>query len=123
MQSDNPYNSKVNKYPTLTTDLILLLGNDYHKNYENNGVVKVLSGSLPSLPRNATDEQRRTRMRIDDSIIDRLAKADDRDEFLRLNAKKGGLTDEDLVQYKKVRQHVLHAPVLEFDCNTQARQV
>ena len=25
------YNSKVNKCPTLTTDLILLLGNDYHK--------------------------------------------------------------------------------------------
>lgn len=32
--------------------------------------------------------------------------------------KKGGLTDEDLVQYKKVRQYMLHAPVLEFDCHT-----
>ena len=32
--------------------------------------------------------------------------------------KKGGLTDEDLVQYKKVRQYTLRAPVLEFDCHT-----
>ena len=32
--------------------------------------------------------------------------------------KKGGLTDEDLVQYKKVRQYMLHAPVLKFDCHT-----
>ena len=72
----------MNKCPTLTTDLILLLGNDYHK--------KVLSGSLPPLPKDATDEQRNNRMCKDDSITDRLAKADDRDELLQLNAKRGG---------------------------------
>ena len=52
--------------------------------------MKVLSGSLPPLPKDATDEQRNNRMRKDDSITDRLAKADDRDELLWLNAKRGG---------------------------------
>lgn len=121
---ENPYQSKLCLYPHLIVDAALLLGNDYCKRIENNGAGTVLKGTLPRAPSKATEEEKANfkanRKRRNDSMLDKMAKANDLKEWLDKYGKNGiSAMPSDIVDaYWNARRYVLHAPVLEYDEET-----
>ncbi|KAL7528196.1 hypothetical protein ACHAXR_002318, partial [Thalassiosira sp. AJA248-18] len=122
LSGGNPFQSKLCRYPSLIPDAALLLGNDYCKMIGANGAVKVLLGSLPSLPNDATDAQKKNRKRRDDSMIDRLAAAEDKKCWLNSYGTQGKseMPQEVATVYWNARRYMLHAPVLQQDNATGA---
>ena len=110
MQSDNPYNSKLCKYPGIETHCALLLGNDYH-HISGNGEVTVLGTKEKSYAA--------TGARKENGMLDKLDGADDKLEWVRKFGQKGTkeLSPEVFNQYKDSYHYMLHSPTLGLDGN------
>jgi len=108
MQSDNPYNSKLCKYPGIETHCALLLGNDYH-HISGNGEVTVLGTKESSY--------NTTGARKDNGMLDKLDGADDKLEWVKKFGQKGTkkLSPEVFNRYKDSYKYMLHSPTLGLD--------
>mmetsp|Transcript_22307 Transcript_22307/g.36684 ORF Transcript_22307/g.36684 Transcript_22307/m.36684 type:complete len:659 (+) Transcript_22307:219-2195(+) len=117
LDDSNPYQSKLCKYPDLIMDAALLLGNDYNPRVEGNGPTRVLHGSLPRLRRDASQEERANRQRLDDSMLDNLAAAPNKNEWIDNFGRngKGPLSSNESEVYWSAKRYMLHAPVLQYD--------
>ena len=89
----NPYKSQLNRHQHNLLDAALLLGNDYVSRIRGNGVGAVVQRSLeeklPALPENASQSEKaerkrllETQPRLRDSMLDKLALAENQKEWL-----------------------------------------
>ncbi len=95
----NPYESKLNQYPEYVTETALLLSNDYVSRINDNGPALVITGSLEpieKLPQNPTKQQvaehrlkNANRKKMNDSMIEKQAKAENKRELLMKYGTKG----------------------------------
>lgn len=117
MSNNNPYQSKLCTYPDLITDAALTLGNDYCPRVEGNGPTTVLLGSLEPIKPNASEEEKKNRKRLCDSMLDKLAAASDREAWINNFGRKGKqpLSTSQSAVYWNSRKYMLHAPVLQYE--------
>ena len=117
MNNCNPYNSKLCEHLELMVDVALLLGNDYMKRIHNNGPVIVL-GQYKNTALPPKNEPRG--LRKDNGLIDRLANAENKVDFINIFGNNGrkALTVEQQNTYWKAKKYMLHAPVIRQNKNT-----
>ena len=108
MRCDNPYNSKLSKYPALMTHCALLLGNDYH-HIEGNGEATVLGKRDKSYST--------TGARQDDGMLDKLNEAGDKMKWVENFGVQGKrpLEVEVFNRYVDSYMYMLHAPTLRIN--------
>lgn len=124
LRDDNPYNSKLCQYPELITDAALLLGNDYCPRILNNGATTVVLGSKVPAPGELTEDEKKkydqNPVRRDDSMLDALAAATDKESWLNnfgTNGKRP-MQAEMAEIYRNAKRYMMYAPVLKHDSTT-----
>lgn len=118
LRADNPYQSKLCKYPDLITHAALLLGNDYNPRVGGNGAKTVLHGCLPpSRKRKSTDDNRTPLP----SMLDELSDASDKKEWINNYGRNGKkpLSQSESETYWKAWKYMQYAPVLQYDIDTK----
>ena len=103
VSAENPYNSKLSRYPHLMTDIVLLMGNDYCPRIHGNGEGALILGVKDKA-----------------SVLDKLSAIDDenaRQDWLFKFGFKGisPMSTEHAEIFCKSRKYMLHAPVLKRD--------